>query len=551
MSNEPEIPDLGGLRLTDAAHTCTSTIITEQPPTNPPTISLDTSLASALPHLIHRLIQPLSTQVPHAKLLELKQILTDRLSAKYAATWDEKRPQNGSGTRSLICTLHTGLPVELREAAKAAGVDLEMWLKALALVKVSEAKEVSVKTEWEAWCDPGSVSWRYGGWQWEDVGYDVRRSSRGESEHVEFPSLGLCQDSIKIIWQAARPAPESSANGEAVANFTPARPSQAIPIRAPIVFAIPPTPTANPSGHTSSPSLLPAASIDHVRSHTSSGAFGQFSSPESDEEPPRKHERARTSGGYDENDRPPRLEFRREDRRGRRVAHAGSDSTSSVDSNLSDTNSGVSQLLTPGSRPGSADVFLSDMTKIAIGDETRIRGRTPSPNTPHVRERQHKTPATVTGATPAHTASTTPTITPYDGGNVTVLGGGVKLGGGSRPSSVMSANRTPMDRDRSPSISLASRALNSAIGPHTTGGMRKPRTRRRIMPTYLGSLHQPGVGGPINGVFSQFVRQPNQAYGGPGGPNVWAGQPQQQQQQQSVGVGMAPMRTAGQPRSLT
>jgi hypothetical protein len=59
------------------------------------------------------------------------------------------------------------------------------------------------------------------------------------------------------------------------------------------------------------------------------------------------------------------------------------------------------------------------------------------------------------------------------------------------------------------------------------------------MPTYLGSLHQPGVGGPINGVFSQFVRQPNQAYGGPGGPNVWT------QQQQSVGVGMAPMRSAG------
>jgi hypothetical protein len=196
--------------------------------------------------------------------------------------------------------------------------------------------------------------------------------------------------------------------------------------------------------------------------------------------------------------------------------------------------------LTPGSRPGSADVFQSDMAKVAE------RGRTPSPNTPHVRERQNKTPSTVTGATPAQLPSTTPTITPYDGGNVTVLGGGVKLGvGGSRPSSVMSGHRTPMDRERSPSISLASRALGNAIGPQTTGGMRKPRTRRRIMPTYLGSLHQPGVGGPINGVFSQFVRQPNQAYGGPGGPNVWAGQ---QQQQQSVGVGMAPMVA---PRSVS
>jgi hypothetical protein len=69
------------------------------------------------------------------------------------------------------------------------------------------------------------------------------------------------------------------------------------------------------------------------------------------------------------------------------------------------------------------------------------------------------------------------------------------------------------------------------------------------MPTYLGSIHQPGIGGPINGVFSQFVRQPGQPYGGPGGPNVWAGQQQlQPPQQQGVGVGMAPpSRPAGQP----
>lgn len=181
MSKETETLDLGGLRIADAANTSTSTIVTEQLPTNPPPSTVDTSLASALPHLINRFIQPLSAQLPHAKVLELKRILTDRLHRKYAATWDEKRPINGSGTRSLICTLHTGLPVELREAAKEAGIDMVMWEKALALVKVSEGKEVSVKTEWEAWCDPGSVSWRYGGWQWEDVGYDMRRSTRGES----------------------------------------------------------------------------------------------------------------------------------------------------------------------------------------------------------------------------------------------------------------------------------------------------------------------------------------------------------------------------------
>jgi hypothetical protein len=113
--------------------------------------------------------------------LELKQNLSDRLTAKYAATWDEKNPTHGSGTRSLICTQHTGLPVELREAAKELDIDSKMWIKALALVKVSEGKEAILKTEWEAWCDPGSVSWRYGGWQWEDVGYDIRRSTRGES----------------------------------------------------------------------------------------------------------------------------------------------------------------------------------------------------------------------------------------------------------------------------------------------------------------------------------------------------------------------------------
>jgi hypothetical protein len=178
MLNEEELA-FGGLRLTDAPPT--TTIISENPPPSEPLLPVDTSLKTALPHLINRLIHPLSPQLPPAQVLRLKELLTDRLSAKYTATWDEKRPLNGSGTRSLICTLHTGLPVELREAAKEVGVDINLWLKALALVKVADGKEVSVKTEWEAWCDPGSVSWRYGGWQWEDVGYDVRRTSRGES----------------------------------------------------------------------------------------------------------------------------------------------------------------------------------------------------------------------------------------------------------------------------------------------------------------------------------------------------------------------------------
>lgn len=62
------------------------------------------------------------------------------------------------------------------------------------------------------------------------------------------------------------------------------------------------------------------------------------------------------------------------------------------------------------------------------------------------------------------------------------------------------------------------------MGPNGEG--RKQRTRRRIMPTYLGHLGQPGVGGPAMGVF----------YGGsvsPGGMGFGPGY-------QHVGVGVSP-----------
>lgn len=204
---------------------------------------------------------------------------------------------------------------------------------------------------------------------------------------------------------------------------------------------------------------------------------------------------------------------------------SGTGSTSSVASSVSEAS--AAQLLTPGSRPPSTDPFGGPIssksptpTQTHPGSQTAppLRGRTPSPSGPR------------DSTTPGGATSTTPTVTPYDGGNVTVMGGGVKLGGGggaSRPSSVMSQNRQTYDRSRSPSISLASRALTSALGPNANGGARKVRTRRRIMPTYLGHLGQPGVGGPIMGPFGSL--QPSgPVYGG--NPPTWPG----------VGVGMAP-----------
>ncbi len=215
-------------------------------------------------------------------------------------------------------------------------------------------------------------------------------------------------------------------------------------------------------------------------------------------------------------------------------------STSSTASSVSETNSGHTQLLTPASRPGSADPFVMpafpgrEGRKGHTPNPAVTRGRTPSPDSP----RDSVTPSTVT--------SVTPTVTPYDGGNVTVLGGGVKLGGSSRPSSVMSTSRMPLDRSRSPSVSIASRALSTAIGPNSipssTGAPpsspRKARTRRRIMPTYLGHLGQPGVGGPIMGVFSQFVGKGQSGYG-PSSGQAWG------HNQPGVGVGMAPPQMVG------
>ena len=306
----------------------------------------------------------------------------------------------------------------------------------------------------------------------------------------------------RIIWQtaaspkAAAPRPVSSDLSNQVTSGTPARSSRAIPIRAPVplpaVYAIPPTPAIDLAHTSTIPTandLLPAASFSRSPSPAHSDGSSAYTSSTSHSEGfVSAHGTSQTSIDVGDIAKPPS----RGSHRG-----SGSGSTSSMDSD----NSGPTQPITPAARPSSTEIFPSQLLHLRksaeYDDETQTptsgddigvsRGRDPSPSTP--REGDPLSP----GATP------TPTVTPYDGGNVTVLGGGVKLGGSSRPGSVVSRSRTPHDRSRSPSVSLASRALSSALGPGQSG--RKARTRRRIMPTYLGYVGQPGVGGPVMGAF--------------------------------------------------
>ena len=194
---------------------------------------------------------------------------------------------------------------------------------------------------------------------------------------------------------------------------------------------------------------------------------------------------------------------------------SGSGSTDSMASTLSD--SGHTQLLTPTTRPSSADPFVLDGLTSAL-EPIKEQQEASKASTPTPRGRDPSETRRLITPTQPGSGTSTPTVTPYDGGNVTVLGGGVKLGS---TSASRASSAHPVDRDRSPSISLASRALSSAT---TTGSPRKPRTRKRIMPTYLGHLGQPGVGGPIMGAFQ---------YGGmqPMAPPTWSS---------GVGVGMRP-----------
>lgn len=180
---DADIPDLSGLAIASSSiariqqsHTPGSPFGTTQDLSQ-----LDTSLASALSHLIHRLTRPLSASIPQARLTDLCEVLREVLHDKYIATWDETTPVRGSGHRSLICQKHSGLPAELRKVAKQFHIDGNKWIRALASKKTIDGVEVVVREEWEVWCDPGLVAWRYGTWEWEDVGFEPTRLVRGMS----------------------------------------------------------------------------------------------------------------------------------------------------------------------------------------------------------------------------------------------------------------------------------------------------------------------------------------------------------------------------------
>ena len=173
---DADIPDISGLAIASNPSS-----ISDPKAKVDTTSQLDTSLSTALSHLVHRLTRPLSASVPDARLSEVRQAISEVLAAKYSPTWDETNPARGSGYRSLICQKNNGLPAELRAIAKQFRVDPAKWIRALASAKTIDGVTVVVREEWEAWCDPGLVAWRYGNWEWEDVGFEPTRPSRGES----------------------------------------------------------------------------------------------------------------------------------------------------------------------------------------------------------------------------------------------------------------------------------------------------------------------------------------------------------------------------------
>lgn len=334
-----------------------------------------------------------------------------------------------------------------------------------------------------------------------------------------------------------------------LATTTPLRPSKAIPIRAPSLLAMAAPATPSPAPSPGPGAALAAAAAEMATSPTSMTTPSAPSLLPAAEFSPLQPLSALSALGHG---RPGSIDFRSHSRNGSRsvsqplpyahlqpqpqvfrAAHKGTESTSSHSSDTSDTNSNShTQLLTPASRPGSADLFPED------------KRRASRECTPEMDERKgsESAPTTPLNATSAANA----TVTPYDGGNVTVLGGGTKLGG-SRPLSSVSSRG---DRTRSPSVSIASRALATAVGPNSNGGggnagaqpasPRKARTRRRIIPTHIGYFGQPGVGAPMMGAFGM---QPIKT-GQPGG--YWAagagsggGAPV------GVGVGVAPPPVGG------
>ena len=151
--------------------------------------SIDLSLPSALSALTHHLTAPLAPHYSHGTILALRSTLTSTLTALFEPTWREEEPTYGSGSRSLICTRARGLPKPLKQAAAKNGVAEKVWRAALhkkgkeregSTEDVDRARKARMD-EWEAWCDPGQVSWRYGAWEWFDSEFDPIKTYTGMS----------------------------------------------------------------------------------------------------------------------------------------------------------------------------------------------------------------------------------------------------------------------------------------------------------------------------------------------------------------------------------
>lgn len=330
-------------------------------------LSLEPSLEALVTHLVAPLL------LPPPQLSSLKASLSTRLATIFAPTWHTADPHRGSAYRSLIA-VGGRLPRPLREAAAECAVDLARWEALL-----------GEHGEWQVWCDPGRVSVREGGWEWED-GVFYLGGWKGECCHpsplvfcaclaellpsslsapcplsfgllLPGPDLGLIihfahiltpfwsslllfppvADTLRTVWAAPSP----------LALSTTPRLSHAITIRSPCAQVIPASP-------------LPTV-------------VTLLTPPTPQSEPPL----------------PPLSE--------RPDSPAGSESSASTfTSAVSNTSSSHPNIVRPHSH--------AHHSSISSIDSARTRSTSPSKK---------------------------PSVTAYDGGKVGVLGGGVKLGGGA------------------------------------------------------------------------------------------------------------------------
>ncbi|KAL7410054.1 hypothetical protein BDY24DRAFT_372205 [Mrakia frigida] len=178
-------------------------------------------LGPALDQLVTLLVLPLLPSLSSSDATLLRSTLSTNLSTLFAPTWQPSDPVRGSGFRSLIASKGR-LPRPLREAAgETRVVSVQAWEAAL-----------GGGGEWQAWCDPGRVSWREGGWEWEDgIFY-----------------LGGWKDTLRTIWAAPTIVVPSTTPrlSHAITIRPPSTPSAALPLPTLTTLLTPPTPQSEP-----------------------------------------------------------------------------------------------------------------------------------------------------------------------------------------------------------------------------------------------------------------------------------------------------------------